>query len=456
MNVKKCVVSLGILYIGLSAHAQSVIEKLPQAVGKALNRQAATQVLSTKLSSIYHPVFGYISRGEESCPTHVACAQGGNLVTQSDDFIQVAPILDPTKNTWYTSSAFDEAIYVCHEHNKLTEAVYLWRLAHPHRSLQENPFLFKLSKRVLEWNLRTGFEANMDIELEIPNYLFLDRLVKNHTPTSYAQLYELTPFYPKHVTLNDNGFPVKTANDEHFSTVDDNYARILDNYLMLSNPEEMGVFNTGGKNKYTPFILTKEEHDAANKLLALRLQSEKLPESPTPRDLLELAYNRLETHSIPYTQIDEVTSLYRAYPDYRNTQLYRLIKEQINGQYPIESRHNGFHILENPYMTHLIVLDAMMGGVDLDNLADVRRALDAFDKLCAEISPRDEEAITHLTILQKNLRLVFDPLINVHPNIDPKRTENWSEEKIRLAEWAWSLLEACSARSLVGRNWEQR
>lgn len=456
MNVKKWVVSLGILYIGLSAHAQNVIEKLPQAVGTALNRQAAAQVLSTKLSSIYHPVFGYISRGEASCPTQVACALGGNLVTQSDDFIQVAPILDPTKNTWYTSSAFDEAIYVCHEHNKLTEAVYLWRLAHPHRALRENPFLFELSKKVLEWWSYTEIDASMDIEWEIPNYLFLNRMVNHHTPTSYAQLYELTPFYPKHVTLNDYGFPIKTANDELFSTVDGNYARILDNYLMLSNPEEMGVFNTAGKNKYTPFILTKEEHAAANKLLALRLQSEKLPENPTPRDLLELAYNRLETHSIPYTQIDEVSRLYQAYPDYRNTQLYRLIKEQINGQYPIESRHNGFHILENPDITHLIVLDAVMGGVDLDNLADARRALDAFDKLCAEISPRDEEAITHVTILQKNLRLVFDPLINIHPNINPKSTADWSEEKIRLANLAWSLLEASSVRGLVGRNWEQR
>ena len=74
----------------------------------------------------------------------------------------------------------------------------------------------------------------MDIEQEIPNYLFLNRMVNHHTPTSYAQLYELTPFYPKHVTLNDNGFPVKKANDKHFSTVDDNYARILDNYLILT------------------------------------------------------------------------------------------------------------------------------------------------------------------------------------------------------------------------------
>ena len=462
MIVKKLAALFIILGFGLSVWAQPEIDFVPKVLNaSALGRQVAAETLS-KLPAVYHPVFGYIPLENVSQATKTVYAVSEQLPTESDDFIQVAPILHPALEKAPFIASFDEGIYIGHEHNKLAQAVYLWRLAHPHKLLRENPYLFEMAREVVKRNLPSGgvfiigFDEGMDGTWELPNYLFLKRMLGTVTPTSYAKLYEITPFYPKHVTLNDYGFPVKTAQEESnglpFQTVDDAYANMLDNYLMLSNPNEMGAFNNAGR--YTPFVLTKEEHAAADKLLQLRRQGEKLPANPTERDLLELAYNRLETHTVPYTQIALVSDLYKAYPNYKNTRLYRAIKGKIRGQFPVESYDHGYAQLENMDMAHLIVLDAVMGGVEPDNLSDVRRALDAFEKLCADIHPKNEQAIAHLLILQQNLRLVFDPLIRFNeqlPNWITSESPEW--EKSELGGRAYSLLVVRSMRDLIGRNW---
>ena len=83
-------------------------------------------------------------------------------------------------------------------------------------------------------------------------------------------------------------------------------------------------------------------------------------------------------------------------------------------------------------------------------------ALGAFDKLCAEIHPKDEDAIAHLLMLQKNLRIVFDGLIDFNNStIDWSAGQDPGWKKAELASYAASLLEY-PIRQLVGRNWKQR
>ena len=98
-----------------------------------------------------------------------------------------------------------------------------------------------------------------------------------------------------------------------------------------------------------------------------------------------------------------------------------------------------------------------MGGVDQQNLMEIRRALSAFDKLCADVHPKDEDAILHLLILQRNLRVVFDELIdfveNTQINWVAGQDPQW--QKADVASYAYSILER-PIRQLVGRNWKQR
>ena len=106
-------------------------------------------------------------------------------------------------------------------------------------------------------------------------------------------------------------------------------------------------------------------------------------------------------------------------------------------------------------MTHLIVLDAVMGGVDPNNLKEVYRALYAFERLCADVNPDYDQDIAHLAILQTNLRVVFKELLSVNDlyidwasGTDPR----WREAY--LASYAYSVLET-PIRHLVGHNWQQ-
>ena len=449
--IKKLFVLCMALCVSIGAYAQK--KKLVKGVEAAVSRQTAKQVLP-KEGFVYHPVFGYF-KPMRSYPAKVLFATGEKMpIGVEDEFIQVAPVLvHPNKSL--PAKAFEDAYHLtAYEPNRvrLTQAAYLWRLAHPEKSLQDNEFLFKRLKEDLR-DLRNGeiFPQELGYTWYLPNRLFVKRLMDpSITPTSYAKLYELTPVYPKHITLDDYGFPVKTA--------DADYAVLLDNYLMLSNPKQMSAFNNvlGNAAEYVPFVLTKEEHAAADKLLQLRLQGEKLPANPTPRDVLELAYNRLETHTIPYSYpyISEGYG-YKAYPNYKNTQLYRTIKGMIKDQLPIESRDfYGYITLENPDITHLIVLDAVMGGVEADNLKDVSRVLYAFERLCADVNPDYDRDIAHLEVLQDNLHVVFEDLIRFADEQIDFTDLRW--EKWRVANQAWSLLEAKSIYQLVGHNWKQR
>ncbi len=438
------------------AFAQTKGKSLAKAVEAAVSRQTAKQLpgkmITTRTGTyFYHPVFGYVPSPKEAFHyPDIHFAARATLPTNNNEIIQRAPLfehqLDPIRIGIRQAFELGEDI----DFETITQAAYLWRVAHPGKSLQDNPYLYDWAKLHLKQQ-QNEHVLGERIMWEYPNYLLLKQLLRSgFTPTSYAQLYELTPVYPKHITLGKYGFPVKTA--------DAGYADLLDAYLMLSNPKEMGTYNTYGK--YTPFVLTPEEHAAADKLLALRQAGEKLHQNPTARDLLELAYNRLETHTAPYSQIDieDIQSgIYRAYPNYKNTQLYRTIKGMIKDQMPLERYHNGYYTLENVNMTHLIVLDAVMGGVDSKNLMEVRRALSAFDKLCAEVHPKDEEAVWHLLILQRNLRVVFDELIDFVENtqIDWAAGQDPQWQKADVASYAYSVLER-PIRQLVGRNWTQR
>ncbi len=452
MNMRKYVWVICTLLLTTSLYAQNKGKTLAKALNAAVSRQVVKQVpdhvITTRTGTyFYHPVFGYVPSAKEKFhypEIHFAARE--TLPSQDEELIQRAPLfkhqVDPIRVGFRQPFELGEDIDL----PAITQAGYLWLVAHPGKSLEKNPYLYDWAQLHLKQAQRESFPRER-MMWEFPNYFLLKRLVRgNFTPTSYATLYELTPVYPKHIKLDEDGFPVKTA--------DADYADILDAYLLLSNPNEMGAYNTYGK--YTPFVLTQEEHAAANKLLQLRLQGEKLPANPTARDVLELAYNRLETHSIPYTKIDEVGREYKAYPNYKNTQLYRTIKGMIKDQIPVESYHQGYYTLENVDITHLIVLDAVMGGVDQQNLTEIRRALRAFHKLCAYVHPDDDNAIWHLMVLQKNLRVVFADLLRFNDlQID---WAGWTDprwQKAELASYAASVLER-PIRDLVGRNWKQR
>ncbi len=396
--------------------AEALSSKTPSAVSAQMERQVARATLGAQLErqlasqiTQYHPVFGY------TLPTKLVLSHNLDLRTpfrsaemDPTALIQVKPILDKR----HIQTAFE--MYKELDLPQTTEMAYLWRLANPSKDLAPDLHhaaltrLNNISKHSRDFDF---YENKLE---NLPNMRFLKMLMDPiETPYSYAELWSTITCYPKHITLNEYGFPVKTKYA--------NYAKELDLYLILSNPKEMGVYNNAGK--YTPLVLTEEEHIAADELLALRLREEKIPENPTPRDLLDIAYNRLETHTIPYTEVKldatgrrwSVDADYKAYPNYKNTRLYRTIKGMIETEDPY-SYSEGQDLSHNQLdMLHLIVLDAVMGGVETDNLEDVNRALIAFSKLCTSV-PQDQQA--HVSVLKTNLKVVFEDLM--HFNLDNK------------------------------------
>lgn len=116
----------------------------------------------------------------------------------------------------------------------------------------------------------------------------------------------------------------------------------------------------------------------------------------------------------------------------------------------VVSKHNGIHLLENEDITHLIILDAIMGGVELTDLKHADRALRAFDEFSAELKNTPQN-VAHVQILQQNLRIVFQPYIEYNRNmpynsIDGEDVLGWH---------AHELLNMVTAEDLVGRNWKQ-
>ncbi len=382
---------------------QALSSKTPSAVSAQVERQVARSTVGARLEAQlskqitdYHPVFGY------TLPQKPVLSLNLDLRTpfrsaemDPTALIQVKPILDKR----HIQTAFE--MYKELDLPQTTEMAYLWRLANPSKDLAPDLHhaaltrLNNISKHSRDFDF---YENKLE---NLPNMRFLKMLMDPiETPYSYAELWSTITCYPKHITLNEYGFPVKTKYA--------NYAKELDLYLILSNPKEMGVYNNAGK--YTPLVLTEEEHIAADELLALRLREEKIPENPTPRDLLDIAYNRLETHTIPYTEVKldatgrrwSVDADYKAYPNYKNTQLYRTIKGMIENEDPYSyfTRENiSAHDLD---ILHLIVLNAIMEDVGVDNFVQSNRALVALDILKL-IGPKDEHSVQHLTVLRYNL-----------------------------------------------------
>ena len=421
--------------------AEALSSKMPSAVSAQVERQLAQSTVGARLEAQlskqitdYHPVFGY------TLPTKPVLSHNLDLRTPFHSaemdptaLIQVKPILDKRR----IQIAFE--MYKELDIPQTTQMLYLWGLAHPKTNLLKVAFHiggweYVLQREGMNQVIKGYRAADYDNKLEnLPNMLFLKMLTSSQfISQSYAELYENITCYPQHITLNEYGFPVETKYAD--------YAKELDIYLMLSNPKEMGAYNNAGK--YTPFVLTKEEHEAADDLLALRMREDKIPQNPTARDLLGLAYNRLATHTVPYSKIGlsldtgrwNVDSDYKTYPNYKNTQLYRTIKGMLKGENPeyyaddlMETDINDVDIL------HLFVLDAVMGGVDPNNLKEVDRVLTAFDKLIA-LSPWWEQVDKHLEILQDNLRFVFRDLIlfNYNKEIKLSDTTNpqWFQAKV--------------------------
>ena len=408
MNTKKITLLLAALCLAVPSHAQK-----GKAVAKVLNGSVEKNVLRTVKNAQlnYHPVFGYtepfklFALPSEPIMALFPAKSYSGLETR---LIQTAPVLHTKTATDYLE-AFTRADKLTVP--QLAEAVYLHRLANPTDAMPNMTtssayyvrFLTEKANRIFNGNAQT----NMLQTDELPALQLLEYLRKPYfVANTYAELAAIyNNAYPKHVTLNDEGIPVKTALAEN--------ATMLDRYLMLSNPNELGTFNnaTQGTN-YTPFVLTSEEQQAANELLASRAKAMQIPENPTARDLIEIAYNRLESHTIPYTQAETVGAGYQAYPNYKNTYLYRAIKGMIAEHPPVMSRdYTKIRTLKNKDIMHLIILDAIMGGVELTDTKAVNLALHAFNEFSAELE-KTPENIAHLQILERNLDIVLDPVFN--------------------------------------------
>lgn len=387
MTLKKLAVLCITVGMGLSAYAQ---RQLPQAFEMALDRQ----IIKEAATSSYHPVFGYQGQLPKVALGKLAPVTpfDSPVLRLSNRSVQIAPLVAPATQD-QTAQAF--LAFKDMSPAQTVQAFYLWRLANPLKPLTRGAFPRFLNKTARNLYEQTVLVASQNKQLthvaDLPNLLLLRTwLNPDVIPLSYAQLDARTATYPKHVMLDEDGFPVKTK--------DSGYATVLDSYLMLSNPQQMRGFNNA--KGYTPFTLTKEEHKAADRLLAKRLAGEKLPANPTERDLIELAYNRLETHTVKYSQIKEAGHNYQAYPNYKDTQLYRLIKEKIKDKNDIESLDTN----------HLIVLDAVMGGVNPTNYADVSRAVRSLIYVW-QFSQSSAAHRRHIQILQENLKVVFSSFL---------------------------------------------
>lgn len=409
----------GVLVIPGSVYAQKT-DALSKAVKTALTRRVAGEqfqglrsfnrklgVAGFKADSVrgtagysmlfgygnYNPVLGFRMKNipEDnlfSKPYELFHPYKGTVTLEKGEVIQVAPYTQRSQRADELLIPVEKATLP-----QLTEGIYLFRLANPYVALFEDGLLVKSARAAIAKEKKMA--RTLDEVMELPNITLLNRLLDPHfVPQTYGQLAEETAVYPKHVTLNESGFPVPTEQAEQ--------ARLLDNYLMLSHPRVMGRFNSSNIHlrqhqiDYTPFILTQEEQSAAEELLAKRYQVAQVPDNATPRQLIEIAYNHLATHTVPYNSA-EVSALkvHVAYPEYENTKLSRKIKEVIN-------RADNAPWREDTDGTHLVVLDAIMGGKEFNNLQSLGRVLEAFEKLCREV-PATPENIAHLQVLRQAL-----------------------------------------------------
>ncbi len=455
MNIRKLIILvLAACCISLPSYAQRG-GKLG-GKSKAKSNHAIRNKVSRKVAPghTYHPVFGYTSPvlSKDFATVHPVTSadiRSVDFFGKNGRLIQTAPILNPATSPLRYLQAFTHTKDISTP--QLAEGFYLYRIAQPEDVVfpVQRPDDIMLTKGYTSSFLNESrrrleqFSPSILTE-ELPSLRFLEYLQDPYMPVkSYAEIAKFyRESYPKHVTLNEEGIPVKTKESKA--------ARILDNYLMLSNRDQLGAFNNTQQGaNYTPFILTPEEHAAADELLAARLAGEAIPNNPTPRDLIEIAYNRLESHTIPYTQAKKAGVGYKAYPNYKNTYLYRTIKGMIKGQEPIViSEMQKFASLENEDITHLIVLDAVMGGVEMTDFDGLDRALRAFNEFSSELK-KTPENFAHIRVLQQNLRIVFEPFIEYY---NCNLSSNPADEKEYIG-WKANVLLQYNATELVGRNW---
>ena len=155
---------------------------LAKAVDAAVTRQAAKQlpgqVITTRTGTyFYHPVFGYVPSPKVAFQyqdIHFAARE--TLPTQDEDLIQRAPLfkhqIDPIRVGIRQPFELGEDI----DFPTITQAIYLWRVAHPEKSVQDNPYLHDWAKLHLK---ELQYEQIMGERIiwEFPNYVLLKKLL---------------------------------------------------------------------------------------------------------------------------------------------------------------------------------------------------------------------------------------------------------------------------------------
>ena len=414
-------VFVGLLCLALPATAQNKGKALGEVVEATVGRKVAQQTVKKG----YNPVFGYESfrykvPGSHNSFLGTTLKEGHRVglttihtpeVLSEESMLQVAPIT----NAEHANKAFRQwnemlsSQYPGDQVTPITQAFYLWRLANPGASLETtlaeeaenvaNKAIGPYSKgKLFELSYVDTFYI-----VEMPTLRFLENLLDcTFTPKSYAQLAKETRVYPKHITLNVQGFPVPTAQAKE--------ARILDNYLLLAKKDKMlhnVLFDLQpAYNDYHTFVLTAEEKQAAEKLLSLRKQGDALPENPTPRQLLENIYNQMEREVFPYNDpiwksIDlENTTEYISNFPFINTPAELAIQDAL-------AKAGGETAWQHSYdMAHLMVVEAIvhpeLATEKIRPISYYENLLKAFERLWNE-TPRTPENIAHLQVLRKHI-----------------------------------------------------
>ena len=478
MKKRTIAILVGILCLtAMSSYAQkknlvkgvidAVTSKVPSAVGAQVERQVARQMGK----SAYHPVFGYVPLQEADHYT----ATLFNVPARWDK-IQVAPLLTqgPSRSGNYSAegTSFIQA-YKLFRPVHVAQAVYLWRLANPGKSVSAaHTELFKQARFIIDSVNSQGLYEMIE---DYPAVKLLTWLLdENFQPRSYAELAATVTSYPKHVVLNQQGFPVPTQRADE--------AALLDSLLMLSGDEQMELGNnvgdlqkykSNGKRRPQPFTLTPEEQQAAARLVALRGQAYQIPAHPTSRQLIEQAYNELESQALSYSHVsylDEFFFLYMIYPFYENSALSGAIAHKLD-----ELKSLGLMPGDTEFVNyvHLLVLNTMMRGTVVKENTfgrthwwtyqyrvfeweEVDETVWAFTQLCA-MTPNNEENITHLYHLQQGLRnalgnWTYPDMPFLQWEFEERMPKVPAEKIAELRYFAHELFEKKDVRDLVGKD----
>lgn len=421
---------VGILCLTLPAMAQKG-KALGKVLETAVNRKIVQQ-MATKAPH-YDPVLGYNAffykvPGSYNSFINTTLKEGHKVglttirtpITSENSPLQVAPIT----NVQHANKAFkkwsdlfslekaeDQITFI-------TQALYLRRLATQQLETRLAQEAETMEKRILRDSDLS--EPNPYFVAEVPTLRFLHNLLDpKFEPKSYATLLAETEVYPKHITLNAQGFPVPTAQAKE--------ARILDNYLLLAKKNER---LNNSRYKYHTFVLTPEERTAAEKLLALRKKGDILPANPTPRQLLENIYNQMEREVFPYNDpawkaIDiENTTEYRSLFPFQYTPVGLAIEEvlfQAGGDTAWQQSYD---------MAHLMIVNAIINPDfvgELFRFSNYDNLQKAFERLWKE-TPRTPENIAHLKVLQKHV-------VSISYDMTGEGTEQVLKQAEEIASW---------------------